>query len=212
MTKQLTIPVIIPQDLEYYILYTLPQRYADLPDHFTSQPCLIPLHNPAAYTGTNIPSLPDNASEAGNLRYWVITNESMWAGQHRAIDEVFELLWALFHWLMQQSLSGGLSLNVNTSNLECVYHIARTFRRRVVMPGVSEHEELGPGLPSKREAALFRPWALLSPVMVDRSAWDEDTSHELFDDESIRYPFEDELFWKGDEEELGETYGNMASV
>ncbi|KAL9632676.1 MAG: hypothetical protein Q9164_005168 [Protoblastenia rupestris] len=207
MQKQITIPLIIPPDLEHYILHTLSVQYPDLPYHFTETPCLIPLHDPTTHdpVTSNIPSLHDTGNESGNFRYWVITNESMWAGQHRVMDEIAEMLWTFFHWLMQQSLTPGL--DVNTFDVECVYHVARSFRRRIVLPEISEHEDLGPGLPSKREATLFRPWALVSPNMPDREFAMEDRSHPLFADELVRYPFEDELFWKGDKEELGEEEG-----
>ncbi|KAL9126622.1 MAG: hypothetical protein Q9217_004360 [Psora testacea] len=206
--KQITVPVIIPSDLEQYILHTLPEQYPDLPSHFTETPCLIPLHDPTTHDAATspIPSLHDTGNESGNLRYWVITNQSMWAGQHRVLDEVAELLWTLFHWLMQQTLSSQPGAPINTSNIGCVYYVARTFRRRIVLPEISEHEELGPGLPSKREATLFRPWALQIPILPDRCFLSGSGRHAIFSDVCVRYPFEDELFWKGNKEELGEEW------
>ena len=96
------------------------------------------------------------------------------------------------------------NFSVSTARPECVQHIAHAFRRRCVLPEVTGEEELGQDLPNLREALLFRPWALLSPPKLDRTHvhWGQ-SGHELFDEERVRYPFEDELFWKGDEEELG---------
>ena len=207
MQKQITVPVILPSDLEQYIIHTLPEQYPDLPSHFIETPCLIPLHDPATHNSDSspFPSLRDTGNESGNLRYWVITNESMWAGQHRVMDEIAELVWTLFHWLMQHSLGNGPNSGIDTSNTACVYHVARAFRRRIVLPEISEQEELAPGLPSKREARLFRPWALLSPMPPQRHFIGyASAEQEHFFDKLVRYPFEDELFWKGDEEELGE--------
>ena len=78
-------------------------------------------------------------------------------------------------------------------------------RRRLVLPDVDEHESLGPGLPSQREAMLFRPWALLHPFIADSKFAQGGRAHDLFYDGAIKYPFGDGLFWKGDEEEMGQT-------
>lgn len=98
--KQITIPVIIPWALENFLLSALPQTIDDLPQHFTNFSPLIPVHDPTRYDPniSGVPSLHDTASEKGNLRFWIITNESMWAGQHRMMDEFAELMWPLFYW------------------------------------------------------------------------------------------------------------------
>ncbi|KAG8527414.1 uncharacterized protein KY384_007566 [Bacidia gigantensis] len=204
MDRQITIPVNIPAALEAFISQTLPARYPDVPSFFTEDFCLIPLHDAGAYRpeGTPKPSLRETGSEHGNLRFWVITNDSMWAGQHRVIDETFELLWVLFHLLMDDAES----VFTDAADIECVYKIARAFRRRIVMPEMTEDEDLGIGLPTKREALLFRAWALVSPRLHHNrySEPEEEGAHELFGgDGAHKYPFDDSLFWKGDEEELG---------
>ena len=206
MAKQLTIPIIIPHSLEQYILHTLPSLYPDLPEHLTSQPCLIPLHDPTQHErDLPYPSVLDTDSEDGNLRFWVIDNNSMWACQHRVIDEIQDILWPLFHWLMLQSPDNLPNpLPVDTSHPQCLLHIARFICQRMVLSEVLEDGELGPGLPSASEAYLFRAWALNTPELQDHDFSDEAGGHELFREECIRYPFEDELFWKGDANELGE--------
>ena len=205
MAKQITIPLIVPHDLEEYILHTLPSRYPSLPEHFTSHPCLIPLHDPnnTQYIGP-IPSLADTGTEDGNLRFWVIDNNSMWASQHRVMDEIYELLWSLFYWLTQQSENSRGNFPVRTSSFECLAHMARSLRRRIVLPEVSDNVELGPGFPGKREACLFRTWALDCPKEVDDTFLEARGRHPLFQGNYVRYPFEDRLFWKGDKEELKE--------
>ena len=206
MAKQLTIPIIIPHDLEQYILHTLHSRHPNLPEHFTSQSCLIPIHDPTQQNRDSPhPSIYDTATEDGNLRFWIIDNNSMWACQHRVIDEVHELLWPLFHWLMQQSPNNRNNyLPVNTSEADCLVHLARSICRRIVLPEISEDEELGPRLPGKREAYLFRAWALNTPKVLNREFTDHVGRHALFDDFLVRYPFEDELFWRGNAKEVGE--------
>ena len=65
------------------------------------------------------------------------------------------------------------------------------------------------GLPSSlRETLLFRPWALATPLMLNRKNRGEYYRHRFFDDAHVLYPFFDELFWDpsdekgtGDEEE-----------
>lgn len=95
---------------------------------------------------------------------------------------------------------------MSTARPECVQHIARAFRQRYILPDVDDEEELGQGLPSLRETMLFRAWALRSPPNLERSHFCNDVgvthAHELFDGDKVRYPFEDELFWKGDKEEM----------
>ena len=199
--KQITIPVIVPWALEDYLLTTLPQQYGDIPLHFTGFRPLIPVHDASRYDASTsvIPSLQDTASESGNLRYWVITNESMWAQQHRVIDEMAELMWSLFHWFNQ--ISG--ATRFGTDNSECKWYLARSYRRRIVLPDVSARSSftMKTGLPSLRETLLFRPWAFASPVTLDRYSPGTDYDcHELFNDAWVLYPFPDDLFWQASDE------------
>ncbi|CAF9940224.1 MAG: hypothetical protein ALECFALPRED_008485 [Alectoria fallacina] len=206
--KQITIPVIVPWALEDYLLSTLPQQYEDIPSHFTDFKPLIPIHDATKYDPSTaiLLSLQDTASESGNFRYWVITNESMWAQQHRVLDEIAELMWSLFHWFNQVSGTDGVmgATRMRTDNSACRWHLARSFRRRIVLPEVSDHSSvtMKSGLPSLRETLLFRPWAFASPIMPDRTFADEDGEgfHDLFKDERVLYPFPDDLFWHASDE------------
>lgn len=150
----------------------------------------------------------------GNLRYWVITNETMWAQQHRVLDEIAELLWSLFHWFNQASgIDGGTgTTRTRTDRSACKWHLARSFRRRIVLPEVSDQSAvtMKSGLPSLRETLLFRPWAFASPITTDRSFTGQEGGnggHDLFIDGCARYPFPDDLFWhesdQGDWDEGG---------
>ena len=58
------------------------------------------------------------------------------------------------------------------------------------------------GLPSLREALLFRPWAFASPLTLDRHAIDHEHQycHGLFNDGWVLYPFPDDLFWNASDE------------
>ena len=214
LEKQITIPLILPWDLENYILTNIPHQHPDLPSHITRHPPLIPVHDTFKYDSTQgiLPTLRDIVSEKGNLRYWVITNESMWAGQHRALDEIAEVLWSFFYWFKQTQNPTDL----NTDSEECVWHLARFCRRNIVLPQVPTDNALFPtnrikaGLPSLRESLLFRPWVIQSPAPGRDFAGAEESHgpHRLFDEDAVLYPFPDDLFWtEGDE---GEWEGDGA--
>jgi hypothetical protein len=201
--KQITIPVNIPSGLEIYLLSTIQQEFNDIPSHFFDARPLIPIHDSTRYDASSatLPSLRDTAAESGNLRYWVITNESMWACQHRVMDEFAELMWTMFHWFNQaisaSSMHGNSTLG-DTST--CCWQLARSFRRRIVLPEVPDKAissaPTKPGLPSLRETLLFRPWAFCSPAKLERDFVDtEERGHELFNEEAVMYPFPDHLFW-----------------
>lgn len=206
--KQITIPVNVPFGLENYLLNLLPQEYDDLPSHSTDFKPLIPVHDSSKYdpSTASLPSLRETASENGNLRHWVITNESMWASQHRVLDEFAELMWSLFYWFIQaiRSRPGAGVSKLHDEFLSC-WRLARSFRRRIVLP---EFPFSGPqpvrmksDLPSLREALLFRPWAFISPAKPYRDFTSEDDNkHELFDEEGALYPFPDKLFWDPSDE------------
>ena len=207
--KQITIPVIVPWALEDHLVSTLPQQYGNLPSHYTEFKPLIPLHDASKYDPSTaiLPPLLDTATENGNLRYWVITNKSMWAQQHRVIDETAELMWSLLHW--ENGVAGtddGVmgATRVRTDESAWKWHLARSFRRRIVLPEVSDHVSvtMKSGLPSLRETLLFRPWAFSSPITPDRTfnLIEARRGHELFDDRWVLYPFPDSLFWHASDE------------
>lgn len=188
----------MPWALEDYLLSTLPQQYGDIPSHFTDFKPLVPVHDPSKYDSSTaiLPSLQDTTSESGNLRYWVITNESMWAQQDRVLDETAELMWSLFHWFNQ--VGGRDATRTRTDIPACKWHLVRSFRRRILLPEVSEHSAVAmkSGLPSFQETLLFRPWAFASPITPEGNiSVNEVGDHELFDEKCVLYPFPDDLFW-----------------
>ena len=194
--KQITIPVNISFGLENYLLAGLPQDFDDLPSCYTDFVPLIPVHDPSKYdqNTASLPSLRDTAAETGNLRYWVITNETMWASQHRALDEFAELVWALFHWFAQAVSSASqapVSL-LHDSSAAC-WQLARSSRRRIVLPEIACSGVESNGQVSLREALLFRSWAFLSPAKPDRDYTTDDGAANFH--EEILYPFSDDLFW-----------------
>ncbi|KAI9724114.1 MAG: hypothetical protein M1812_000833 [Candelaria pacifica] len=95
MEKQITMPIMIPHDLEHTVHQYMDAALSDagvLDDG--SYRVLIPVH--VAGQGTTIiPDLPDTVGPPGNVRYWVLANETIWAGVDHRIDAVFEILGAL---------------------------------------------------------------------------------------------------------------------
>lgn len=196
MAKQITMPIMIPIELEDSLSHDLAQR-PGIPTQRGAQSLLIPVHDSSNHDPFGaLPNLHDSVS-ASNLRFWVITNESMWAGQHRAVDEASEVLWALFYWFTDSVREFGQE----GTHDDCLWNLARAFRRRIVLP------EVPPGDGNKstrcelsvREALLFRDWALHTPKK--RREWEDPStvqgkSHELFSEDVYLYPFPDKLFWK----------------
>ena len=216
MEKQITVPIIIPYDLELHIR-DLCSRYTDSvvpnPTH------LIPVHDPTRYDAATalLPSLNSTATdESGNPRYVVITNESMWAGQNRAQDEVAEIYWTLFQWLNK---SVHLGFPTGTQSPECLFHVADLLRDRVLPEFIvddgaadegSKTAATKSGLPMQ-EALLFRAWAFCKTRRRFVGNKRIPRAHELFEEEAIEYPFPDELFWNdGDEGEGFDGDGGVA--
>lgn len=215
MEKQITATIAIPYDLELH--------FRDLSSHdihpVISNPThLIPVHDPSRNYTNNalLPSLGTTATdESGNLRYVVITNESMWAGQHRVLDEISEIYWILFRWLNKRALAPDQS---GTESTECLFHVADALRRRVLPEYMiddsaarSKPSATQSGLPI-REALLFRAWAFSkTPSRSTINNQVNVVAHRLFDEEAISYPFPDELFWHdGDEGEGPDGDGGVA--
>ncbi|MCJ1402518.1 hypothetical protein MMC11_005738 [Xylographa trunciseda] len=203
MEKQITIPMMVPYDLENFLLNVLPNVSATVS---APKPFLIPVHDPSLPPlRTNapgvLPHLNDTATEEGNLRYWVITNKSMWAGQNRVADEVFEILWSLFDWFRRRNDNRVVR---NCTEPEAVWHMAESIRRRAVQPEIPQSY----GVPSTRysriiasnrrvlspaEMMLFRAWVLAEPICNDRRTFHPPRN---FEDDAYLYPVPDELFWK----------------
>ena len=207
--KQITIPVVIPWALENYLLSTVPQEYTDLPPHYATFKPLIPIHDSGNYDPATavLPSLRDTVAESGNLRYWVISKESMWSHQHHVIDETAELLWSLFNRFNQTHPAQAYDPSrIGTDTTACTAYLAQSFRRRIVLPQVPDtHRTSGTtksGLPL-REALLFRAWAMASPLPVNPPVTHgvSNGNHPLFTEQAVLDPFpDDDLFWRpGDE-------------
>lgn len=86
--KQITLPLAIPYDLEDWIerwtREALDDAGVDISE--SQNRLLIPVHEMGH--GTHLlPDLEDNAEPMGNIRYWLLGNEIMWAGIDRRIDE-----------------------------------------------------------------------------------------------------------------------------
>ena len=107
-------------------------------------------------------------------------------------------------------------MTAHTDRPSCVSHLARSFRRRIVLPEVPDDRtpsavSMKAGLPSLRETLLFRLWVLRSPVTPERDIMDEDLtagtpSHVLFNEDAVLHPFPEKLFWK--ERDEGEWDGD----
>lgn len=210
-------PLIIPYDLEQFINQLVSDALSDagLSDGQSEQ-VLIPVHEQGKGTAI-LSDIQDTAGQSGNVRFWVMGNELMWAGIDRRIDEVFEVLWSLFHW---HNLATYYELDVRLDQPEALYHIARGFRHRLPpalyistnkgseQANDTQAEATNPSysrassrtVPSPREAVLFKRWAFHSPPSVNRHYNDYSLNSLFNDEDEVLYPFPDELFWKdGDE-------------
>ena len=189
MRTQLTIPVLIPHDLELSINNALKSAGSGLPAHFLSSPMLIPLcdtsaHDPAAQNAPSIPPLRDTGSEEGNLRYFVITNKSMWSGQSVLTDGIFTVARVLF-----ESLGYGTGHGMDCRQYEMIKRLANSLQGtlRPPSPCLRDTQLSNHGL-DPAEVASFRSWAF------------EWNGEELDDDYNDVCP--DKEFWEdGDEGE-----------
>lgn len=100
--KQITIPMVVPAELEAHIDNSI-LSYLNL-DH---RP-LIPVHDPSKYDPHNarLPSLPISGHVSGNLRYWIVSNESMWVNLH-GLDDLSQALCCLDTWFRHSSYLTG---------------------------------------------------------------------------------------------------------
>lgn len=206
--KQITMPLVIPLALQTYITDELGHQYDDIQGNALSS-LIIPAHDTSKYdpSTATLPSLYDTSNESGNLRYWLITNKSMWAGQHRVLDEVAELLFLLVNWFAKNRgvWTNDAALRYGTDTPECIWHISEFLRRRLILPETSNTVERGQILP-EREARLFRAWALTRPPRVvihsaeEEDEYDDSRMQKLQDELAKEGDIADERFWKdGDE-------------
>lgn len=211
--------MLVPWELQQY-LESLQHEYPGLPPNLANDPFLIPLHEPSKHdiNAATIPSLRDTAAESGNLRYWLLTNENMWQGQHAVWDEVNAVMQSLATWFTlatdHATSPEGADDPITTDTEMCLWNTANLLRRRIVLPELPEGPEpysaVKPGLLSLREALLFRSWAFQSPAPLAHGHDDlqpNEDWHPIFPE---NYTFSDELFWEeGDE---GEWVGEGAPV
>ena len=202
-SRGFTLPLVIPMALEIF-LGELNCRYEEIQENALSE-ILKPIHDPSRYKPktARLPSPQDTWDESGNLRFWLKSNKSMWAGQHRALDEVTELLLMLFNWFTRDE-SWQLPRHrptYRTDDPQCIWYIADFFRRRLILPKASSALQKGQNL-SQRESRLFRAWVLTrpsQPAILDRDHSDGDIErikNELDNEDAI----EEGLFWQdGDE-------------
>ena len=210
--KQITTPVVVPWLLEDYLLNHLPQQYR-LPSHFVDSSAtkvLIPVHDPTQHVpfATGIPSLHDTADEYGNLRYWVITNQSMWANQHEVMDEFAELMWCIFKWFtsacnQHRELNYVHQTLLKFDGKHCIWTLARYLRHRIILP-----ETPGGPIGSRRQGILFKPWVLKCPSPQSdtnaslEEAEQEDEAGEDASTSTPEHPLPNEYDWnEGDEGE-----------
>ena len=219
LEKQITMPVLIPYDLEQSLVQIVSDALDEvrLSDSQLEQ-ILIPVHEQGKGTAI-IPDLQDTAGPNGNVRFWVVGNELMWAGIDRRIDEVFEVLWALFYWRSSDIAQDHARLD----QIDALVHLATSFRQRFPLrpkntsavpseqPQEGHKEEAPAYLRSAkwkgltpREAVLFKRWAFHLPINVERHFNDDKLDSDFEDDDNILYPFPDDFFWKdGDEGDGG---------
>ena len=161
--KQITVPMQIPAELETYLYESI------LSEIDPRHQWLIPVHDPSKHDPqlARLPSLPDNFGERGNPRYWVLTNESMWAGQKSGSDQLSDVLWALHEWFRFTGNSGraGFASPHDMATPECLFGIVQCLRRQIgPHPYVSSTDDdirRKQGLPSLKDSLRFR--ALLLP-------------------------------------------------
>ena len=173
-------PFIIPLDLEIYILHDIPQQHNDLPHLCMTYPPIIPVHDTTKYTQYTdmllqenqydpIPSIADKADEGGNLRYRIITERNMWAGQHPVLDEIAILLRFLCQWFDHATstrFSVVLPEDFNTDSERAIFNLAWSYKSLQLRAMGKANGELPYSsgrirtgrLALTREYEIFRQW------------------------------------------------------
>lgn len=173
-------PFIIPLDLEHYILHDIPQQHSDLPHLSMKFPPIIPVHDPTKYTQYTdsllqenqhepIPSLAENADERGNLRYRIISQDNIWAGQHPVLDEIAILLRFLCQWFNQATSIRSfntLPKDFHTGSESAISHLSWSYRSLQLLAMGKANGELPYSSESMRacrpaltrEYEIFRQW------------------------------------------------------
>ena len=133
---------MMPFDLESHIKECLNLGVVSGPRSWYSQNPVIDVHDPAKHDNTTaqLPSLVPTSDEQGNPKYWILSNESMWAGQDKTQDAVSEILWCLFAWFWYV-LNGGYDI-YGTDSAECVVWTIQYLRKELgVLPGLASSKD-----------------------------------------------------------------------
>jgi hypothetical protein len=130
MEKQITLPLWVPLELERYIETIAAKTSQKILIHATNR-----MHAIHGRTET----------EDWNLRIWIISHETMWAHSiSREIDEIFEVLWAIFYFSWDIGRTGpGISLAQPVHERERValqYISALLERRPILDEGLTEEQ------------------------------------------------------------------------
>ena len=127
------------------------------PDH----PIFIPVYNPQYHSPTTAnatvsalpPLLDSNSPEEENLRFWITSHTSMWAGQNPMADEVRGIVECLVNRMDYAYREDNRS---HCSREKVLCSVLRHIGRRLLFckaPG-----DTSDGWSGKREEALFRAW------------------------------------------------------
>ena len=113
-------------------------------------------HDP---TTAQLPSMSPTTNESGDLKYWVISNESMWTGQDNLQKALFEVLSCLAAWFIDALREG--SGEHRTDSSECLLWTIKHLRRKltflpVIALSSNDIDRRSQSLPPLKEALLFR--------------------------------------------------------
>ena len=137
----------------------------------------------------------------------------MWSGQHRALDEINELLLMFFNWFARKRpFAIPIRPHVySTDHSQCLWYIADFFRRRLILPKTSNTLQRGQALP-ERESLLFRAWATTRPPKYanqDLNAFEESATS-IEDELDQEGDIEEELFWQDGDEGIWDEEGVLS--
>ncbi|KAL8793670.1 MAG: hypothetical protein Q9195_003719 [Heterodermia aff. obscurata] len=159
--KQITIPFMMPWDLEMHIAECLNTDGVASSRSLPKTSPIINVHDPTKHdhTTAQLPSLSATEHERGNLKYWVISNQSMWVGQDKKQDAVADVLWCLVGSYMQY-LNYGPRPSTDTDSRNCLLWTIRYLQRKLgTLPGIpsaSDDDRRRQGLPTVKESLKFR--------------------------------------------------------
>ena len=196
---------MIPSELDSYISDTVESITAN-------QRPLIQVHDPSKHDPqtARLPSLQDVSGPTGNIRYWLITNNTMWAGQDPVLDEISQVLWSLFGWFKfvqnWDELHYHPRLPYDTATPECLFWVVQGLRRRLgphpVVLSCEDDLRRRQGLLPLREALMFRSFVHQDPPI--RGGIEAFAPEDAAAQENLPVIPEDEDGWEdGDEGDWG---------